>query len=83
MNWRQPDWDHDARNLVARTEIPEAGGWIYRYRDSNSLYSHVFVPDVQVWATAISNAMGAPKTTVVSVVSNLAAATHKKQPVPT
>lgn len=81
MNWRLPVWDSDHNGQAARTEIPAAGGWIYRYRDGNGMFSHVFVPSLQVWVDAIAQAMsGKPR--VVAVASNFAAATHKKQPVP-
>lgn len=81
MNWRLPFWDGDRLGQVVRTEVPEAGGWIYRYRDGNGMFSHMFVPNLQTWIGAIAQAVS-PKPRIVAVASDFAAATHKKQPVP-
>jgi len=81
--WRLPPWWRDVENLNAKVALPEAGGWIYRFRDQfTGLTSQVFVPDMTAWANAIANAIAAPKTAPVAVHLNLAAVTHVKQPVP-
>jgi hypothetical protein len=79
-NWRRPDWDRDEGNIVARVAIPTSGGFVYRLRDGEGS-SYVWAPDLQVWVDAIAKAMSS-QTRVVAVMSNFAAATHKKQPVP-
>lgn len=56
MSWRFPPWDHDLTNHAARTEVPEAGGWLYHVRDANGAYTTVFVPDASAWANAIGYA---------------------------
>lgn len=80
-SWRWPGWTPDITTLVSKTEVPEAGGWIYRFRtDSN--FTHVFVPDLALWAETIAESIARPKNTPVSVFSNLTAARDIKQPVP-
>lgn len=81
--WRWPPWSPDAYNLAARVEVPEAGGWVYKYRDGyDSTYSHVFVPNLQMWADRIAASIARPKNTPVSVSLDLEAVSHVKQPVP-
>jgi hypothetical protein len=80
MSWRQPDWDRDEANIVARMAVPTSGGFVYRIRDGEGS-SYVWAPDLQVWSEAIAQAVSA-KPRVVAIVSDFAAATHKKQPVP-
>jgi hypothetical protein len=79
-NWRRPNWDRDDLNIVARVAIPTSGGFVYRIRD-DGFSSYVWAPDLQVWVDAIAKATSS-QTRVVAVMSNFAAATHKKQPVP-
>lgn len=81
--WRLPTWWPDVNNQNAKVAIPEAGGWIYRFRDQfTGLTTQVFVPDMTAWANAIANAIAAPKTQPVAVYLNLAAVKHQPQPKP-
>jgi hypothetical protein len=80
--WVFPPWWKDKSSLVGKVNIPEAGGWMYQFRDSAGLFSHVFVPDLSSWANAIAYAISPPKNVPVAVVSDFASATHRKQSVP-
>ena len=81
--WRLPTWWPDVDNRNAKVAIPEAGGWMYRFRDPfTGLTSHVFVPDMTAWSNSIANAIAAPKNAPVAIYLNLSAVRHAKQPVP-
>lgn len=81
-DWLFPDWQPDRTGAVNRTPLPESGGWMLKFRDGLGMFSHVFVPDVQVWADRIAASIAASKDAPVAVVANLDAATHRSQPVP-
>lgn len=80
--WRFPTPDPDVLNVASRVELPEAGGWIYQLRNG-SMYSTVFVPNMQLWADTIADSIAAPKNLPVAIFSNLAAARDLPQPIPT
>ena len=80
--WEFPQWWHDRSNFVGKVDLPEAGGWIFKFRDSAGLFSHTYVPDLSRWATAIAYAISPPKNVPVSVMSDFDSATHRKQTVP-
>lgn len=52
---------------VGHVEMPEAGGWMYMFRSGDTSYSHVFVPNMSVWADAIAAAMS-PKSEPVALL---------------
>jgi hypothetical protein len=81
--WQWQPWHPDTTRLVERVELPEAGGWLYRFRNPDGLNTSTFVPNLSLWAAAIAAAIHAPVTTPVSVFSNLAAAKTIKQSIPT
>lgn len=80
-NWRWPPWLQDVTNVMSRVAVPEAGGWMYQFRH-NEVYTHVFAPDMAVWAEAIAEAIARPKNTAVALVSIFEQARDIKQPVP-
>lgn len=81
--WQWQPWLRDTTGLVERVQLPEAGGWLYRFRNPDGLNTSTFVPNLSLWAAAIAAAIHAPVTTPVAVFSNLTAATTIKQPIPT
>lgn len=81
MSWRLPDWLRDDTGVVRKVYLPESGGWLYQYRDPNGMFSHVFVPDVNAWASAIGFAVAHAKDPV-RVMPLLDAVTHVKQAIP-
>jgi hypothetical protein len=84
MSWRFPRWDSDLTNHSSRTEVPEAGGWLYQVRDPNGAFSTVFVPNVTEWAVAIgyATAKAAQELVPVAVVPDPSRIRHAKQPKP-
>jgi hypothetical protein len=77
--WQWAPWSADRSNTVSRVWLPEAGGWLYRFRNPEGLYTSTFVPELSVWVAAFN----APPNAPVAVFSNLSAATTIKQPIPT
>ena len=81
-SWRWGGWTKDLTGKAARIEWPEGGGWIYEIQDQNAQFSHVFVPNMAVWADAIARAIAAPKDGPAGIVLDVAHGTKKPQPVP-
>jgi hypothetical protein len=76
--WEWSPWSRDRSTQVDRVWLPEAGGWLYRFRGPEGISTTTFVPDLKAWAAAFN----APPNAPVAIFSNLAAATKIKQAVP-
>jgi hypothetical protein len=84
MSWLFPRWDPDLSHDSKRTEIPEAGGWLYQVRDPNFAFSTCFVPDLVIWANAIGQATVKAQTAAqpVGVTLDFSRAHFAPQPKP-
>lgn len=79
LPWLLPDWNADLSESATRAEIPEAGGWLYRFRSGDGAYSTVFVPNLGIWADTIAASIAANGRDPVAVVLDLSRVSHAKQ----
>ena len=84
MPWPFRMWEPDQSNLPFQRYDTDTGGWFYRFYDRNGAYTHVWAPNIRVWAAAIGKGMvDAQRAALpVAIIPDTARIRREKQPVP-